>query len=312
MDTANPSQPGGQRFLWSHSPLISGGDSNQERTFLREATAQQVEFLGNCQTKRQTSSGNAGDQVSVLPGRDSGHVLALSEGTQVAEFIGNRMKIQGGTPVVHSMMGEWCCFLSAQNQYCFKAEESFGPRSEAKFESSWVEYDQTALLLAPVQPALKFEWMSSLTKEDEICDLKDVEDDNFTCPSPTRIEDGSTLILPIAKPTKLQSEYDDRAEGKMIGRCTLEERKAKIARYHAKRDKRIWTRKVTYHKRKNEAHKRPRIKGRFVRKEDMKLIFHTIQAKAGPDAAVMYGTTPCGGHPLRTSAAPASPPTEWP
>jgi CCT motif len=53
-----------------------------------------------------------------------------------------------------------------------------------------------------------------------------------------------------------------------VGVYSPEARKERIARFLAKRDKRVWTKKVKYDVRKNFADSRVRVKGRFVKKED--------------------------------------------
>mmetsp|Transcript_40694 Transcript_40694/g.53590 ORF Transcript_40694/g.53590 Transcript_40694/m.53590 type:complete len:334 (+) Transcript_40694:174-1175(+) len=53
---------------------------------------------------------------------------------------------------------------------------------------------------------------------------------------------------------------------KRIGIYTVEERKARIARFHEKRKRRVWRKKIKYDCRKKLAESRPRVKGRFVRR----------------------------------------------
>jgi hypothetical protein len=50
-----------------------------------------------------------------------------------------------------------------------------------------------------------------------------------------------------------------------IGIYTREEREIIISRFHDKRKKRVWVKKIRYHCRKNLADNRVRVKGRFVR-----------------------------------------------
>lgn len=54
-----------------------------------------------------------------------------------------------------------------------------------------------------------------------------------------------------------------------IGVYLPEARRARIARFHAKRSKRIWRKRIKYDCRKKLADSRPRIKGRFVKRSDM-------------------------------------------
>jgi hypothetical protein len=53
-----------------------------------------------------------------------------------------------------------------------------------------------------------------------------------------------------------------------IGIYTLEERKLRVARFQAKRGRRIWRKKIKYDCRKKLADNRPRVKGRFVRRDE--------------------------------------------
>merc|ERR1712196_273975 len=54
---------------------------------------------------------------------------------------------------------------------------------------------------------------------------------------------------------------------KRIGIYTLEERKKRLARFHEKRSRRIWRKKIKYGCRKKLADNRPRVKGRFVKRD---------------------------------------------
>ena len=53
-----------------------------------------------------------------------------------------------------------------------------------------------------------------------------------------------------------------------IGAYSPESRKMRIERFLAKRNHRVWVKKVKYDVRKNFADSRLRVKGRFVKKED--------------------------------------------
>ena len=59
----------------------------------------------------------------------------------------------------------------------------------------------------------------------------------------------------------------ERPDG-WVGAYSPESRKIRIERFMAKRDNRVWTKKVKYDVRKNFADSRLRVKGRFVKKED--------------------------------------------
>ena len=52
------------------------------------------------------------------------------------------------------------------------------------------------------------------------------------------------------------------------GAYSPDSRKMRIERFLAKRNHRVWTKKVKYDVRKNFADSRLRVKGRFVKKED--------------------------------------------
>ena len=54
-----------------------------------------------------------------------------------------------------------------------------------------------------------------------------------------------------------------------VGVYTLEERAALVAKFHSKRGRRIWRKKIKYDCRKKLADKRPRLKGRFVTQEEL-------------------------------------------
>ena len=57
-----------------------------------------------------------------------------------------------------------------------------------------------------------------------------------------------------------------------VGNYSPAARKKRIARFHGKRKRRVWTKSVQYDVRKNFADTRVRVKGRFVKKEDELLL----------------------------------------
>ncbi len=57
-----------------------------------------------------------------------------------------------------------------------------------------------------------------------------------------------------------------------VGAYSPEARKRRIARFHAKRKRRVWKKSVQYDVRKSFADTRLRVKGRFVKKEDEVLL----------------------------------------
>lgn len=74
----------------------------------------------------------------------------------------------------------------------------------------------------------------------------------------------------------MDEDVPDRAKTHFIGAYSPEARKRRLAEFHAKRERRVWTRKVKYDVRKNFADTRMRVKGRFVKKEDEDLLKELI------------------------------------
>lgn len=80
----------------------------------------------------------------------------------------------------------------------------------------------------------------------------------------------TTLLPPAAAAASTTSFSMDllNKDGR-IGIYLPEARKARIARFHEKRARRIWRKRIKYDCRKKLADSRPRIKGRFVKRSDM-------------------------------------------
>mmetsp|Transcript_3492 Transcript_3492/g.4899 ORF Transcript_3492/g.4899 Transcript_3492/m.4899 type:complete len:328 (-) Transcript_3492:460-1443(-) len=90
-----------------------------------------------------------------------------------------------------------------------------------------------------------------------------------------------TLPLPDTKPISTSSHpfpptMNPDGSKHYIGAYSPESRRRRIALFHEKRKRRVWTRKVKYDVRKNFADTRMRVKGRFVKKEDEDLLKELI------------------------------------
>ncbi len=71
---------------------------------------------------------------------------------------------------------------------------------------------------------------------------------------------------------------DNPSQRGWVGQYSPEMRRQRIEKFHEKRSRRVWTKKVKYDVRKNFADSRLRVKGRFVKKEEehvMRLDLHT-------------------------------------
>lgn len=81
----------------------------------------------------------------------------------------------------------------------------------------------------------------------------------------------TTTLLPSAAAAATTTTFSMDLLNKdgRIGIYLPEARKARIARFHEKRARRIWRKRIKYDCRKKLADSRPRIKGRFVKRSDM-------------------------------------------
>ena len=64
-----------------------------------------------------------------------------------------------------------------------------------------------------------------------------------------------------------------------IGIYTPSERAAIIARFNAKRQRRVWNKKIRYNCRKSLADRRLRVKGRFVKRSEQEQLARELQAR---------------------------------
>ena len=98
-----------------------------------------------------------------------------------------------------------------------------------------------------------------------------------------QVEPGLGVLAKVAKSRLRTPEAEDREEVRRqqqipgvrlgwVGAYSPEARKRRIARFHAKRKRRVWKKSVQYDVRKNFADTRLRVKGRFVKKEDEVLL----------------------------------------
>lgn len=83
----------------------------------------------------------------------------------------------------------------------------------------------------------------------------------------SQINAGAAFSAASIAPGSIELELLNK--GGRIGIYLPEARRARIARFHAKRAKRIWRKRIKYDCRKKLADSRPRIKGRFVKRSDM-------------------------------------------
>ena len=92
-------------------------------------------------------------------------------------------------------------------------------------------------------------------------------------------EGGAAMALPqiLEEGVDYSAIYNKNGR---IGIYTREERRCIIARYHEKKRRRVWKKKIRYHCRKNLADRRVRVKGRFVRAS-------SIDSNAPPDEEVV-------------------------
>lgn len=93
---------------------------------------------------------------------------------------------------------------------------------------------------------------------------------HYSAPA-TRLQqqsNGSLTNLSVATVPTLEEYTAICNKNGRIGIYTKEERLVLIARYRAKRNRRVWKKKVRYECRKDLADKRCRVKGRFVKRDN--------------------------------------------
>jgi len=91
------------------------------------------------------------------------------------------------------------------------------------------------------------------------------------------LANASTPILPNLFCNSNISTISRCPKRTTVGKLTPEERQLKINRYREKRNKRKFDRGVTYQCRKTLADRRPRIRGRFARNNDIDATFPESQ-----------------------------------
>lgn len=89
--------------------------------------------------------------------------------------------------------------------------------------------------------------------------------------SPVKPSEPKENIVKTEVTAKLEVEETEAPcdpSEKRIGVYTVEARKARLAKFHEKRKKRVWRKTIKYDCRKKLADNRPRVKGRFVKRDE--------------------------------------------
>lgn len=105
----------------------------------------------------------------------------------------------------------------------------------------------------------------------------EVPSSSSCCPATTTVVDSTTTTQMATLPSSLNHTMNHHATFQMdllnkdgrIGIYLPDARRARIAKFHSKRQMRIWKKRIKYDCRKKLADSRPRIKGRFVKRSDM-------------------------------------------
>eukprot|EP00522_Entomoneis_paludosa_P013038 CAMPEP_0172449614 /NCGR_PEP_ID=MMETSP1065-20121228/8269_1 /TAXON_ID=265537 /ORGANISM="Amphiprora paludosa, Strain CCMP125" /LENGTH=545 /DNA_ID=CAMNT_0013201319 /DNA_START=881 /DNA_END=2518 /DNA_ORIENTATION=+ len=93
---------------------------------------------------------------------------------------------------------------------------------------------------------------------------------SYTATTTTTTNSSTTTTVTVTASTNTATlPMDKLNKDGRIGIYFPDARKARIARFHAKRARRIWRKRIKYDCRKKLADSRPRIKGRFVKRSDM-------------------------------------------
>ena len=125
--------------------------------------------------------------------------------------------------------------------------------------------------------------------------MAEVPTKSESLPPPPRLSNLELSALnktPSTAVQALQLPKHSMADGpplsKIVGAYSKENRKERIERFLAKRDRRVWTKRVKYDVRKNFADSRVRVKGRFVKKEAEDVLKQLLDPVATAESEIAH------------------------